>query len=128
MTESVTVIIPAYNGAAYIARAVESALAQTHKPLEVLVVDDGSTDRTAEIVAAMPPPVRLIRKENGGPASARNLGAREAKGNWLALLDADDLWQPVKLETQIKAIETIEADVYYSGGIVVDESDNLEVL
>ena len=102
MTESVTVIIPAYNGAAYIARAVESALAQTHKPLEVLVVDDGSTDRTAEIVAAMPLPVRLIRKENGGPASARNLGAREAKGNWLALLDADDLWRPEKLAVQLR--------------------------
>ncbi len=102
MPDTVTVIIPAYNAAAYIARTVESALAQTHLPLEILVVDDGSKDRTAEIVAAMPPPVRLIRKENGGPASARNLGAREAKGTWLALLDADDLWQPDKLAAQLR--------------------------
>ena len=101
MVDTVSVIIPAYNGAAYIARAVASALAQTHQPLEILVVDDGSTDRTADIVAAMPAPVRLIRKKNGGPASARNLGAREAKGNWLALLDADDLWRPEKLAAQL---------------------------
>ncbi|MEI7710153.1 MAG: glycosyltransferase [Rhodospirillales bacterium] len=102
MTDTVTVIIPAYNAAAYIARTVGSALAQTHMPLEILVVDDGSKDRTADIVAAMPAPVRLIRKENGGPASARNLGAREAKGTWLALLDADDLWQPEKLAAQLR--------------------------
>ena len=102
MVDTVSVIIPAYNGAAYIARTVASALAQTHQPLEILVVDDGSKDRTAEIVAAMPAPVRLILKENGGPASARNLGAREAKGEWLALLDADDLWQPEKLAAQLR--------------------------
>ena len=102
MPDTVTVIIPAYNAAAYIARTVGSALAQTHVPLEILVIDDGSKDRTADIVAAMPPPVRLIRKENGGPASARNLGAREAKGTWLALLDADDLWQPEKLAAQLR--------------------------
>jgi glycosyltransferase involved in cell wall biosynthesis len=101
MVDTVSVIIPAYNGAAYIARAVASAVAQTHQPQEILVVDDGSTDRTADIVAAMPAPVRLIRKENGGPASARNLGAREAKGNWLALLDADDFWRPEKLAAQL---------------------------
>lgn len=102
MSDTVSVIIPAYNAAAYIARTVDSARAQTHPPLEILVVDDGSKDRTADIVADMPAPVRLIRKENGGPASARNLGAREAKGNWLALLDADDLWRPEKLAAQLR--------------------------
>ncbi len=100
--DTVSVIIPAYNAAAYIVRTIDSALAQTHRPLEILVIDDGSKDRTAEIVAAMPPPVRLIRKENGGPASARNVGAREAKGTWLALLDADDIWQPGKLAAQLQ--------------------------
>jgi glycosyltransferase involved in cell wall biosynthesis len=100
--ETVTVIIPAYNAAAYITRTIDSVLAQTCQPLEILVVDDGSKDRTADIVAALPPPVRLIRKENGGPASARNRGAREAKGDWLALLDADDIWQPTKLAAQLQ--------------------------
>ncbi len=102
MAETVSVIIPAYNAAAHIARAIDSVLTQTHQPIEILVVDDGSKDRTAEVVAAMPPPVRLIRKMNGGPASARNLGAREAKGEWLALLDADDWWRPEKLAAQLR--------------------------
>ena len=102
MDSTVSVIIPAYNAANYVVRAVESALAQTHPPAEILVVDDGSKDRTAEVVAAMAPPVRLIRKENGGPASARNLGAREARGSWLALLDADDWWFPDKLRLQLQ--------------------------
>lgn len=101
MADTVSVIIPAYNAADHITRAVNSVLAQTVQPLEILVVDDGSKDRTADVVAAMPAPVRLIRKPNGGPATARNLGAREAKGSWLALLDADDWWLPEKLRTQL---------------------------
>jgi cellulose synthase/poly-beta-1,6-N-acetylglucosamine synthase-like glycosyltransferase len=101
---TVSVIIPAYNAAPQIGRAIESALAQTHAPLEILVVDDGSRDRTAEIVGRLPPPVRLIRKENGGPATARNLGAREARGEWLALLDADDWWFPDKLRAQLACV------------------------
>ncbi len=70
---TVSVIIPAYNAATYVLRAIESALAQTFPALEILVIDDGSSDRTAELVAPLPPPVRLLRKENGGPATARNL-------------------------------------------------------
>lgn len=101
MAETVSVIIPAYNAAMHVTRAIESALAQTHPAIEILVVDDGSNDRTAAVVAAMPPPVRLIRKENGGPASARNLGAAQAQGDWLALLDADDWWFPDKLRAQL---------------------------
>jgi glycosyltransferase involved in cell wall biosynthesis len=99
---TVSVIIPAYNAAAYVGRAVESALSQTYLPLEILVIDDGSSDETAEIVEQLPAPVRLIRKTNGGPATARNLGARQAQGDWLALLDADDLWMPDKLRVQLE--------------------------
>jgi glycosyltransferase involved in cell wall biosynthesis len=98
---TVSVIIPAYNAAAYVTRAIESALAQTHRPLEILVVDDGSSDQTAGIVERLPAPVRLIRKANGGPATARNLGASQAQGDWLALLDADDWWFPDKLRAQL---------------------------
>jgi glycosyltransferase involved in cell wall biosynthesis len=101
LPEQVSVIIPAYNAAAYVTRAVESALSQTRPPLEILVVDDGSLDRTADVVERLPAPVRLIRKANGGPATARNLGARHARGDWLALLDADDWWLPDKLRLQL---------------------------
>ena len=99
---TVSVIIPAYNAAAYISRAIESALAQTHAPLEILVIDDGSSDATPEIVGRLPVPVRLVRKSNGGPASARNLGASLARGEWLAFLDADDWWFPEKLRVQLE--------------------------
>ena len=102
---SVSVIIPAYNGAATVGRAIDSALAQTHPPIEIIVVDDGSADATAAVVEAYPPPVRLIRKANGGPASARNVGAATATGDWLAMLDADDWWHEDKLERQL-ALDT----------------------
>ncbi|HEX5323824.1 MAG TPA: glycosyltransferase family A protein [Capsulimonadaceae bacterium] len=98
---TISVVIPAYNAAPYVSRAIESALAQTCPPLEVIVVDDGSSDNTAEVVAAYEPRVRLLRQQNGGPASARNHGVRESKGDWIALLDADDSWLPKKLERQV---------------------------
>ena len=101
MTPTVSVIIPAYNAERFIARTIQSCLDQTVPPLEILVADDGSSDRTAEIVSSFPAPVRLLRKKNGGPASARNHAAREAKGDWLAMLDADDRWMPTKLERQL---------------------------
>ncbi len=102
LTPTVSVLIPAYNAAMHLGRAVESVLSQTHAPIEVLVIDDGSRDRTAEVAASFGAPVRLIRKENGGPASARNMGARQAQGEWLALLDADDWWFPDKLRMQLQ--------------------------
>ena len=98
---AVSVIIPAFNAAATIQAAISSALVQTVAPLEVLVIDDGSTDDTADRAAAFGPPVRLVRKQNGGPGSARNLGARLARGEWLGLLDADDVWFPDKTERQL---------------------------
>jgi len=97
----VSVVIPAFNAAKEIARAIESCLNQTFPPIEILVVDDGSSDDTAAVAAGFPAPVRVLRKENGGPAAARNLGVRRAKGDWIALLDADDEWHPGKLERQL---------------------------
>jgi GT2 family glycosyltransferase len=102
VTVSVSVIVPAYNAAETIARTLRSCLAQSRPPLEVLVVDDGSTDRTAEIVAGFGYAVRLIRQQNAGPGAARNAAARLARGAWLAFLDADDWWMPGKLECQMK--------------------------
>src|SRR4051794_30416119 len=86
VTPTVSVIIPAYNAERTIAATLQSCLRQTVLPLEVLVIDDGSSDRTAEIVASCAGPVRLLRKLNGGPASARNYGAHQAQGTWLAML------------------------------------------
>lgn len=111
---AVSVIIPAYNAAGFVARAIESALAQTHPPLEILVIDDGSKDATSEVVARFAPPVRLLRQTNGGPAAARNHGAREARGEWLAFLDADDRWLPEKLERQLAQARDPDIALVYS--------------
>ncbi len=97
----VSVVIPAFNGKDYIGETIESILAQTYRPLEVLVVDDGSTDRTAEIVQRFGEPVRYLRQENAGTAAARNRAVAESRGEFIALLDQDDLWVPHKLERQI---------------------------
>lgn len=99
---TVSVVIPLYKGARFIGRTLDSILAQTIRPTEVLVIDDGSPDDSGRIVEAFGPPVTLIRIANGGAAAARNLGASKAKGNWIALCDQDDLWHPAKLEKQLR--------------------------
>ena len=114
VTPTVSVIIPAYNAAGFVDRAIESALAQTHPPLEILVIDDGSKDATSEVVARWAPPVRLLQQQNGGPAAARNHGAREARGEWLAFLDADDRWLPEKLARQLASAKTPDVALVYS--------------
>jgi glycosyltransferase involved in cell wall biosynthesis len=113
VTPTISVVIPAYNAAPYVSRAIESALAQTVPPLEVIIVDDGSSDDTAEVVAAYQPRVRLLRQANGGPASARNHGVRESHGDWIALLDADDSWLPKKLERQLGFVENPEVAIVH---------------
>jgi glycosyltransferase involved in cell wall biosynthesis len=100
----VSVIIPTYNSGPLAVEAVASVLAQTRPADEVLVIDDGSTDDTAERVSAFGPPVRYICKENGGVATARNRGVAEATGEVIAFLDADDVWHPRKLELQLLAL------------------------
>jgi len=99
--DTVSVIIPYYLASQTIARAVESALAQTVRPHEILIVDDGSPDDAASATKEFGSSVTLIRKPNGGAASARNLGIEQAKGEWIAFLDADDYWEPSKLERQL---------------------------
>lgn len=106
----ISVVMPAYNAARYIGQAIDSLLNQTYKDFELLVIDDCSTDDTVEIVkayAAKDPRVRLIQQPaNGGVSVARNTGFQEAKYPWVALLDADDIALPDRLEKQVKAIES----------------------
>lgn len=97
----VSVVIPAYNVGRHIAEAIDSVLAQDYPQVEILVVDDGSKDDTAALVAAGYPQVTLIRKANGGAATARNAGIRAARGEFVAFLDADDIWLPGKLTAQL---------------------------
>lgn len=98
---TVSVVIPCYNGSAFVRETLESALNQTHAPLEAIVVDDGSTDDSASIAESFGSPVRVIRQENQGESVARNRGIEEARGEWIAFLDADDVWKPEKLEKQL---------------------------
>ena len=102
----VSVVVPAFNAERTLAETLRSVLSQTYRSIEVLVVDDGSTDGTADIarsLAAGDPRLTLISKENGGCASARNLGISRARGAFVAPIDADDLWHPTKLEKQVSA-------------------------
>jgi glycosyltransferase involved in cell wall biosynthesis len=95
---SFTVLIPAYNSAATLSAAIDSVLAQTYPAEEIVVVDDGSTDDTATVAESFGTPVRVVRKPNGGTASARNRGIAEAAGEVVAFLDADDVYLPTHLE------------------------------
>ncbi|WP_182864778.1 glycosyltransferase family 2 protein [Rhodopirellula sp. JC639] len=98
---TVSVVIPAYNAAATIARAIDSCLAQTVPVSQVIVIDDGSRDGLAEIVRQYRPPVMLIRQTNSRTAAARNRGLDAATGDFIGFLDADDHWEPNKIERQL---------------------------
>lgn len=105
MPASISCIVPVYNGARFLAEALESILAQTLRPGEIIVVDDGSTDATPEVGRAYSEHVFYVRQPNAGPASARNLGIGLATGDFLSFLDADDLWHADKLARQMHALE-----------------------
>src|SRR5690348_11964260 len=102
-----SVVIPAYNAATTIRAAVTSTLRQTRPVLEVIVVDDGSADATADVVSAIGDPrVRLISRVNGGPSAARNAGIAAARGEFVAFLDSDDLWLPGYAERATAALSS----------------------
>jgi len=114
---TVSVIIPVYNREKFIHAAIESVLAQSHRPTEIIVVDDGSTDRTAEIVQAFNSPVRYLFSRNEGPAAARNKGLALSCGEFVAFLDSDDLWPVDKLKVQIQYLLD-HPGIYYTIGKV----------
>ena len=99
---SVSVVIPAYNVEKYIGRAIDSVLAQTHPADEIIVVDDGSTDNTAQVIKSYGEKVKYIHQQNGGASVARNTGVIAANSQWIAFLDADDEWLSDKLRVQVE--------------------------
>jgi glycosyltransferase involved in cell wall biosynthesis len=123
--DSVAVIIPVYNGEKFIRRAVNSVLWQTCIPAEIFVIDDGSQDRTQEILASeYGNKVNVISQQNGGPAKARNAALRAAQSEFVAFLDADDWWEPTKLERQLEELRrNPDAVANYTGCRLVRETD-----
>ena len=114
----ISVVIPAYNASAFLPRCLESVFAQTLKPDEVIVVDDGSTDNTGSVAAELG--AKVVLQENSGPSAARNTGIQNAAGEWIALLDADDLWAPEKLELQAARVRA-ETVLVYTGIRLFDD-------
>ena len=101
----VTAIVPVYNGAATIAEAIDSALAQSYRDLEVIVVNDGSTDATAEVLRRYDGRIKVIDRKNGGIAAARNTGVAASQSEYLAFLDCDDIWAPAMVERTVAALD-----------------------
>ena len=115
---TITAVIPAYNSAAHIERAIDSALAQTRPADEIIVVDDGSTDATAAIVRSYGDKVHLVQQANAGAAAARNTGITAAAGDWIAFLDADDEWLPHRLAVQTEILKHHPELVWVSGNAI----------
>lgn len=127
----ISVVIPHYNSADSISRAIRSVLAQTHPVLEILVVDDASTPEQRQQLdqaISLDSKVRLLSlEENAGPASARNVGWEAARGEWIAFLDSDDAWHPRKLEIQMRAVAECGEEVALVGSetaVLKDHEDN----
>ncbi len=118
--DGVSVVIPAFDAEAYIEEALASVLAQSLAPVEVVVVDDGSRDGTAARAAAVDPRVRVLRQENRGVSAARNAGVSAAQGAWVAFLDADDAWEPTKLEEQMAVARDPSLSAVHCGATLMD--------
>lgn len=103
--ELISCVVPVFNGAAYLLEAIASIEAQTWRPLEIIIVDDGSTDETPAVIASLGDRVRSLRQDNAGPAAARNRGVEAASGGFIAFLDSDDEWLPEKLTAQMARFE-----------------------
>jgi glycosyltransferase involved in cell wall biosynthesis len=123
--QSISVVIPAYNAAHYLRETLESVLAQTLPADEILVIDDGSTDETAEVGASFGSAVRVISQPNAKLGATRNRGVQEATGEWIAFIDADDIWKPNKLQLQMEELAKYpEADICYTGRIDFMQDEN----
>ena len=126
----VSIVIPVFNAAATLQRTIESVLSQTHKSIEVLIIDDWSSDQSvviAEAYAAKDARVKLLRTScnSGGPARPRNLGVVQSNGDFIAFCDSDDVWHPEKIEIQLRAIERYGVDVLGSKTLTFADTDSL---
>jgi glycosyltransferase involved in cell wall biosynthesis len=120
LNDLVSVIITNYNYGNYVADAIESVIAQDYKALEIIVVDDGSTDNSIKIISSYLPNVNLVKKENGGVSSARNFGIAHATGKYIAYLDADDFWEPNKISKQMFVLLDSKSQLNYCGIKFID--------
>lgn len=124
-SELVSIITPCYNGSKYVAETINSVLSQSYNNWEMIIVDDGSKDNSAEIIKSFcekDSRIRLIQQPNGGSANARNHGIREAEGQYIALLDSDDVWESNFLEEQIKFLKENKCYLVYSSYKRIDEN------
>ena len=129
---NISVIIPAYNCGRYVSETVESVLAQTYQDYEIIIVDDGSTDNTKDVLAkfvdAYPNKVKYIFQQNAGEGGARNQGIKESIGDYVAFLDSDDIWLPTKLEKQMALVDSLEDKDVVVFGDQYHFNDNGEIL
>lgn len=121
MNPLVSIVIPVYNGENYLKEAIDSALAQTYTPIEVLVINDGSKDRTGEIALSYGDRIRYFAKENGGVSTALNMGIAHMRGEFFSWLSHDDLYMPEKIELEIAAVSGGPTQIVYSDYIVIDK-------
>lgn len=126
----VSIIIPVYNGEDYIREAIDSALAQTYDNIEIIVVNDGSTDNTEKIVKSYGNKIHYFKKKNGGVATALNLGIRETKGRYVSWLSHDDMYYPNKIEKQVKVLRILPVDerskyVLYGNYSIINEKSKV---
>jgi glycosyltransferase involved in cell wall biosynthesis len=128
-----SVIIPTFNRATVLSRAIDSVLSQSHAADEIIVIDDGSTDNTEQFIKKSYPQIKLIKQTNKGVSAARNTGIKQATGDWLCLLDSDDSWQKNKLEKQIEAINKNPEylichtnETWYRNGTVLNQAKKHE--
>jgi glycosyltransferase involved in cell wall biosynthesis len=122
----ISVVIPCYNAGRFLQETLTSVLQQTYPAYEVVVVDDGSSDDSASIAAAFGSPVRVILQSNHGESVARNRGIDEARGDWIAFLDADDLWAPAKLERQLSCLGG-QYQAVCTGAHIIDADSGLTI-
>jgi glycosyltransferase involved in cell wall biosynthesis len=121
----VSVVVPTHNCAPFLAEAIESALAQSHRRIEIIVVDDGSTDATADVLNQYASRVSVIRQPNEGVSAARNVGIRASHGEYIALLDADDAWHPEKLTRQLALFRAPSVGLVHCAMLYVDEQGHV---
>ncbi len=123
MSKLVTIIMPVYNAGTYLRISLDSILSQSYQNFEIIAVDDGSTDNSCEILSSYGDRVTRISQPNKGPSSARNTGIRKANGEYIAFLDADDLWMPTKLEMQVRFLEeNPDVEFVYTDFFIIDSA------